>query len=209
MRKKFDVENWARREHFEFFSQFTEPFHGITAELDLSIAYQQAKKKSQSFFMYYLYRALKAMNEIENFRLRIDNGELYLYDQVHISTTVLRSDNTFGFSYIDFQEDEGKFLEGANIAVDKVKASSGLDLSGARINEVHCSALPWVNFTSLSHARNFSYPDSCPKISFAKLMDRDGRKTMAISLHAHHALVDGYHVGLFMQRFQQLLDQID
>src|SRR5690606_12754208 len=91
MRKKFDVANWARREHFEFFSQFPEPFHGITAELDLSIAYHEAKKRSQSFFMYYLYRALKAMNEVENFRLRIDSGQLYLYDQVHISTTVLRA----------------------------------------------------------------------------------------------------------------------
>ena len=209
MRKKVDLDSWSRKEHFEFFSKFTEPFHGITAELDLTIAYQQSKLKSQSFFLYYLYRAIKAMNEIENFRLRIDNSELYLYDEVHISTTVLRDDNTFGFSYIDFQEDEELFLKGANQAVEKVKSSSGLDLTGAKLNEVHCSALPWVNFTSLSHARNFDYPDSCPKISFAKLMDVDGKKTMAISLHVHHALLDGYHVGLFMERFQELLNQID
>ena len=209
MRKKVDLDSWSRKEHFEFFSKFTEPFHGITAELDLTIAYQQAKLKSQSFFLYYLYRAIKAMNEIENFRLRIDNSELYLYDEVHISTTVLRDDNTFGFSYIDFQEDEELFLKGANQAVEKVKSSSGLDLTGAKLNEVHCSALPWVNFTSLSHARNFDYPDSCPKISFAKLMDVDGKKTMSISLHVHHALLDGYHVGLFMERFQELLNQID
>jgi len=209
MRKKIDLEKWARKEHFEFFSGFSEPFHGITVEVDLSIAYEQAKKKSQSFFMYYLYRALKAMNEIENFRLRIDDGEVYLYDQVHISTTVLRQDETFGFAFIDFHDDEDLFLEQAKVEVAKVQNSSGLDLTGARINEVHCSALPWINFTSLSHARNFSYPDSCPKISFAKLIEKGGKKTMAISLHAHHGLVDGLHVGRFIERFQLLLNAID
>lgn len=209
MRKEIELEKWTRREHFEFFSKFTEPFHGVTFEVDMSIAYQQAKKKSTSFFLYYLFRSLKAMNEIENFRLRIDGGKVYLYDEVVISTTVLRSDETFGFSYIDYNENESEFLEGAKLAIDKVLNSKGLDLTGARVNEVHCSALPWVNFTALSHARNFAYADSCPKISFAKLMDKNGKKTMNISLHAHHALVDGIHVGKFWERFQMLLNETD
>jgi len=208
MRKKIDLKSWPRKEHFEFFSKFSEPFHGITVELDLTTAYDQAKKKSQSFFLYYLYRALKTMNEMEQFRLRIEDGEPYLYDQVHISSTVLRPDETFGFSYIDYNDDENLFLEDAKKEIEKVQNSSGLYLEGARINEVHCSALPWVNFTSLSHARSFDYPDSCPKISFGKLMDKDGKKTMSISLHVHHALVDGLHVGRFMERYQALLNAL-
>ena len=209
MRKKIEIEGWSRKEHFEFFSTFAAPFHGVNVEMDMSIAYEQAKKKSQSFFLYYLYRALRVMNEIENFRIRIENGVPYLYDQVHISTTILRVDETFGFSYIDFNEDESLFVEEAKKEIEKVKNSTGLDSDGARINEVHCSALPWVNFTALSHARNFAYPDSCPKISFGKSVDNNGLKTMAISLHVHHALVDGLHVGRFMERYQALLNAID
>jgi hypothetical protein len=61
-----------------------------------------------------------------------------------------------------------------------------------RHNVIHFSAIPWLNFTSLSHAR--SYTDSCPKISFGKMMTTDdGTKTMAMSIHVHHGLIDGYN----------------
>ncbi|NRA48527.1 MAG: chloramphenicol acetyltransferase, partial [Phaeodactylibacter sp.] len=33
-----------------------------------------------------------------------------------------------------------------------------------------------------------------------------GRKTMPVSIHVHHALVDGFHVGLFLEAFQDLLN---
>jgi chloramphenicol O-acetyltransferase type A len=39
-------------------------------------------------------------------------------------------------------------------------------------------------------------------------MDKDGKKTMSISLHVHHALVDGLHVGRFMERYQALLNAL-
>jgi chloramphenicol O-acetyltransferase type A len=34
---------------------------------------------------------------------------------------------------------------------------------------IHFSAIPWLNFTSLSHARSYTFPDSSPKISFGKM----------------------------------------
>jgi chloramphenicol O-acetyltransferase type A len=33
---------------------------------------------------------------------------------------------------------------------------------------IHFSAIPWLNFTSLSHARSYTFPDSSP-ISFGKM----------------------------------------
>jgi chloramphenicol O-acetyltransferase type A len=68
-------------------------------------------------------------------------------------------------------------------------------------NLIHYSAIPWLDFTSISHARSFSFPDSCPKISFGKMTEIDGQKSMSVSIHVHHALVDGYHVGLYVDRF--------
>lgn len=69
------------------------------------------------------------------------------------------------------------------------------------------SALPWLNFTDLSHARCFSSADSVPKISFGKMTDIDGIKLMPISIHVHHGLMDGRQIGLFVQQFQELMDQ--
>ncbi|RYZ84904.1 MAG: chloramphenicol acetyltransferase, partial [Proteobacteria bacterium] len=55
-------------------------------------------------------------------------------------------------------------------------------------------------------ARNFGLADSCPKISFGKMtVDTNGKRTMPMSVHVHHALLDGYHVGYFTDRFQELM----
>lgn len=36
-------------------------------------------------------------------------------------------------------------------------------------------------------------------------MEKD-KRTMPVSVHVHHALVDGSHIGLFIEVFQNLMD---
>ncbi|MGB5393781.1 MAG: CatA-like O-acetyltransferase, partial [Lutimonas sp.] len=68
------------------------------------------------------------------------------------------------------------------------------------------SSLPWLNFSSFSHARSYSFPDSCPKISFGQMYEKNGEKFMPVSIHVHHALMDGYEVGIFVDKFQNLMN---
>ena len=63
-----------------------------------------------------------------------------------------------------------------------------------------------LRFSSISHARSFSYPDSCPKIAFGKMEERDGRRSMPVSVHVHHALMDGFHLAQFFERLQEALN---
>lgn len=206
MKKLINMDEWNRKEHFLFFSKFEEPFFGVTVEVDCTIAYLEAKKRGISFFLYYLFRALKAANSVENFRYRIIEGQVYSYTSVNASPTVNRPDGTFGFAYMDFHEDESEFYERALHEIKKVKNTNSLLPAVSSENVVHFSAIPWLDFTSISHARCFSYPDSCPKISFGKMTDNNGAKAMSVSIHGHHALMDGYHVGLFVEVFQDLLN---
>ena len=69
--------------------------------------------------------------------------------------------------------------------------------------------LPWFDFTSISHARDFSQADSAPRITFGKITEAGGRCTMPVSIHAHHALADGLHVAQFVDKFQHSLDTPD
>jgi chloramphenicol O-acetyltransferase type A len=39
------------------------------------------------------------------------------------------------------------------------------------------------------------------------MMEEEGKKTMAMSIHVHHGLVDGYHVGLFLEEFERLMNE--
>jgi chloramphenicol O-acetyltransferase type A len=75
-------------------------------------------------------------------------------------------------------------------------------------NVIHFSAVPWLDFTSLSHARSYTFPDSCPKISFGKMkINENGKRTMPMSIHVHHGLVDGLHLGQFVDYFQEIMNQ--
>ena len=76
---------------------------------------------------------------------------------------------------------------------------------------LHYTTLPWLHFTSFSHARNFGREDSVPKLAFGRI-DAEGAGTganarawMPFSIEVHHALVDGLHVGRYVQALEAAL----
>lgn len=208
MKTLFDIENWPRKEHFLFFKQMEEPFFGITVEIDCTKAYVKAKALKASFFIYYLHKTIVAINSIEPFRYRISGNEIYLYDQIDVSATISRADTTFGFSLIEYDADFSVFTQNALTEIERIQNTTGLfTREFPNDNLIHFSAIPWVNFTSLTHARSYTFPDSCPKISFGKMIiDKNRKRTMNMSIHVHHGLMDGFHVGQFVDCFQELMN---
>jgi len=204
-----DIENWPRKEHFLFFKQFDEPFFGLTVEIDCTKAYHRAKELETSFFVYYLHKTIVAVNTIESFRYRIIDDKIYIYDTIDVSATIMRDDQTFGFSLIEYSPEFEVFSVNAFQEIERIQNSKGLFTREFNdTNLIHFSAIPWVNFKSLSHARSYTFPDSCPKISFGKMMIADnGKRTMSMSIHAHHGLMDGFHVGQFVECFKELMNQ--
>ena len=209
MKTLLDLENWPRKEHFLFFKQFEEPFFGLTVEIDCTKAYATAKQLGTSFFVYYLHKTLVAVNTIESFRYRIADEAIYIYDTIDVSATIMREDQTFGFSLIEYSPDFNVFAANTFQEIERIQTTSGLfTREFPNDNLIHFSAVPWINFSSLSHARSFSFPDSCPKISFGKMMiANDGKRTMSMSINAHHGLMDGFHVSQFIDCFQELMNQ--
>jgi chloramphenicol O-acetyltransferase type A len=208
MKQKIDLTTWNRKEHFDFFSKFEEPFFGITTQLACENAYHKAKSLGIPFSAYYLHKTLVALNENKAFRLRIEGDEVVEFSVINGSATVLRPDNTFGFSEIKYDLDLFVFNQNAIEEIDRVQQTTGLFTREFSPNVIHFSALPWISFTAISHARSFTLPDSCPKISFGKMtIDSVGKRSIPFSIHVHHALVDGYDVGVFVNRLQELLDE--
>ncbi|MFB3386337.1 CatA-like O-acetyltransferase [Flavobacterium sp. LAR06] len=208
MKTLLDLENWNRKEHFVHFSGMEEPFFGATVEIDCTKAYQAAKSLKASFFIYYLHKILVAVNTIENFKYRISEGKIYINDRVDASATIGREDGTFGFSLIEYNSDFTVFEQTVLAEIERIQNTTGIFTRTFNDdNVIHFSAIPWLNFTSLSHARSYTFPDSCPKISFGKMMTSEsGKRTIAMSVHVHHGLMDGLHVGQFVDTFQELMN---
>jgi chloramphenicol O-acetyltransferase type A len=208
MKTLLDLETWNRKEHFLFFKQMDEPFFGVTVEIDCTIAYTNAKKLNSSFFIYYLHKTLVAINAIEPFKYRIVEDQVYIHDSINGSATIGREDGTFGFSLIEYNPDFKIFEQIALSEIERIQNTTGLfTRTFSEDNLIHFSAIPWINFTSLSHARSYTFPDSCPKISFGKMMiSETGKRTISMSIHVHHGLMDALHVGLFIDYFQELMN---
>jgi chloramphenicol O-acetyltransferase type A len=207
MKQKIDLSNWNRKEHFDFFSTFEEPFFGCTTTIDMTVAYEQAKKLQIPFFVYYLHQTIGAVNLVENFRYRIEGNDVMLYDEIDASATIMREDKTFGFSFMKFRSDIHEFAKIVATEIERIEATPGLFTREFPNNIIHFSAIPWINFTGLTHSRSYTLPDSCPKISWGKLVSENGKKTMALSVMAHHGLVDGYHMGCFIDLLQHKLNE--
>jgi chloramphenicol O-acetyltransferase type A len=204
-RQKIDPHTWERAAIFDFFRAFTEPYHGVCLRVDCTTTYRYAKDQGLSVFLSLVHRALAAAQQIENFRTRIVDGEVWLYRQIHGSSAVGRPNGTIGFAYYPFHPDLDAFVREAAPEVERVRRRNDLERSPAQ-NLIRFSVLPWLDFTSLSHARNFAREDSAPLITYGKMTETEGRRTMPVSIHVHHALVDGLHVAQFIEHFQNFLN---
>lgn len=209
MKTFLDIGNWNRKEHFKFFKQMEEPFFGVTVEIDCTKAYATTKELKTSFFIYYLHKTLVAVNAIEPFRYRILEDQIVINERIDGSATIGRADHTFGFSLIKYDPDFAVFEQIASTEIERIQNTTGLFTRAfEEDNVIHFSAIPWVNFTSLSHARSYTFPDSCPKISFGKMtISENGKKTMPMTIHVHHGLMDGFHVGQMVDYFQEQMNK--
>ena len=207
--KVFDIENWNRKTQFKFFKNYEDPFFNITANLEVSELYNYCKQHNLSFSLACIYMALKAINEITEFKLRFKEGEVYVFDEVHIGSTILNDDNTFSFCYFQNQTSIFEFDKSGKNVVESHKKGAKFEPKEAAIDVVHCTTLPWVSFTGFKHARNGDESTKgIPKIVFGKLFNENETKKIPFSVEVHHALMDGYHVALLFKKMQQFIDKL-
>lgn len=203
MKSTIDLKTWNRKEHFEFFNSFEEPFFGLVSDIDCTRALALCRESQVPFFHYYLYQSLRAAIQVEEFRYRIEDGNPVVYDVIHASSTISRPDSTFGFSFIPFSENFADFSSALAGEIAEVSNSTGLRLNQetGRNDVIHFSVVPWISFSGLSHARHFKYKDSVPKITFGKYDESGGKMRMPVSVNAHHGLMDAWHVARFLDLF--------
>ena len=204
-----DLATWPRRAVFEFFLPFDKPYFNVCTRLDVTELLKELRKRERtSVSLTYHYLALRAANEIEPFRYRLRQGKVLVHDVINGGTTMILPNETFTLVYFDYAESYTKFMEGATRAVEQTRNGDGAfsprHEDDARI---HCTTLPWISFTSFSHARRWGREDSVPKLSFGKFMQENERTLMPFSVEVHHSLMDGLHVGRYIQRMEEMLAQ--
>lgn len=208
MGRYLDVSSWARRDLFEFFLNYGNPYFNICAQLDLTRLLQYLHTRpGTSTSLTYHYLALRAANEIEPFRYRLREGKVFVHDVIHGGTIVLMPNESFNFAYFDYHENFQEFVSEAHESVTRAQAPGASFTPHPGDDRIHFSVLPWIAFTSFAHARSLGAEESVPKIAFGKFTKERERTLLPISIDVHHALMDGLHVGRYLDRLQELLQQ--
>ncbi len=203
--KTLDINTWNRKQHYNHFSALEDPYFAVTIPFDVTKAYRFSKNNNVSFFGKYLHDCMKALNSIENFKYRIENDEVVIHDVIHASATLMRSDNIYGFSFIHYDDDLNVFINNINEEKARIEKTGELYPPQNTIDCIYCSAMPWVNFSG--HKEPVSgQRESVPKFAYSKVEEQNGKLMMNVAISANHALVDGYHVGLFSEAFQNNLN---
>tara|TARA_R110000868_G_scaffold109560_1_gene297760 strand:+ start:17939 stop:18562 length:624 start_codon:yes stop_codon:yes gene_type:complete len=203
--KFLDIDRWNRKEHFEFFNTFLDPYFSVTTKFDVTKAKFFSKENHLPFFAVYLHACMKAINSIENFKYRIQEGKVVVYETIHASPTIIRPDHTFGFSFINFSDDVFEFTANFKSEKERVLNSNTLFPPVNSLDCIYCSAMPWTNF--LGHKEPISNAkESVPKLAFGKAIETNGKLEMTVAISVNHALMDGYHIGIFNDKFQEFLN---
>lgn len=199
-----DLQGWARREHFELYREFANPFFSLCVELDASELWERTRvPDGPSFFLASVFSALRAANAVEAFRTRIRGDRVWVHDQVSITPTVLRADRTFAFVRLDPAATYHEFEQRSAAAVRDACRIKPL-VTDPPDDVIYQTTLPWVRFTSFSNALRGS-ADSVPRIAFGKCSEDRGSWKLPVSVEVHHAVVDGIDVASFLDELQRNL----
>lgn len=210
-----DVASWKRRQHYELFRNAANPFFSVTVTVDVTALWQRRAEPGASFTLDSNYALLLAAHGSEAFRLRLrgdqagrkgppHDQEVWLHDRVGVGTTVLRSDETFGFARLDLNENYASFASAGRAALAKGKDPAFWDPLHGGDDVIYHSVLPWIRFNSFTNA--LPGHDSIPRVVFGQVFEEAGGYRMPVGVEVHHALVDGLDIARLLDAFQQHLN---
>lgn len=192
---------------FEFFSTYELPRFNLVFDLDVTKLVYKAKQSHQSFYLSLMHIIVLEMNSIENFQYRIDDHGVILSPITHVSFTDRMSDGKrFKMVPCPFTNDRDAFINLAKKTSNEQGDIFFVASAEKIVSTVYVTSFPWGKFTAFTHATKLGPKDSVPRISWSQFIDVGDRKILSLSIEVHHALVDGYHVGLLLKQIQHVLN---
>jgi chloramphenicol O-acetyltransferase type A len=151
----------------------------------------------------------RAANGIPEFRYRIRGENVVEHEVCHPSTTILTGEDLFSFCTFHYSEDFSSFVAEATKRIAHVKEHLIMHDDIALDELLFMTGIPWVSFTGFIHPINLDPVDSVPRFAWGKFFQEGDSLKMPLGVQAHHALIDGIHVGRFYETVQDYLNNPD
>lgn len=212
MKHIIDINTWERKENYEFFLGFQNPTISITSEVECAGAKARAKAAGESFFLHYLYAVLRAVNEIPEFRFRIDaEGRVVYFDHVDMLTPIKVKENGRFFTIrLPWNTDFQTFYTTAKAIINDIDPNGNpydMEKVGSKdlLDVILLSATPDLYFTSLTCTQEHRHGSNYPLMNAGKAILKEGKLVMPIAMTIHHGFIDGHHLSLFYKKVEEFL----
>ena len=212
MKHIIDINTWERKENYEFFIGFQNTTISITSEVECAGAKARAKAAGESFFLHYLYAVLRAVNEIPEFRFRIDaEGRVVYFDHVDMLTPIKVKENGRFFTIrLPWNTDFQTFYTTAKAIINDIDPNGNpydMEKVGGKdlLDVILLSATPDLYFTSLTCTQEHRHGSNYPLMNAGKAILKEGKLVMPIAMTIHHGFIDGHHLSLFYKKVEEFL----
>ena len=198
-----DLEHWDRKEFYEHFIQEVVCTFSATVNVDITAL------KGQRLYPAMIWLLTKTVNEMPEFRTSLTGEGLGIYDSMHPMYTVFNKENkNFSGIWSYYSENYETFLKNYETDVQTYsKSTRYAPKEGTPVNSFNISMVPWLEFTSL----NINVYDEgkflLPIFTMGQFFERDGKRFLPLAIQVHHAVCDGYHLSVFVEKLQAHIHQ--
>ena len=199
-----DFNTWPRRETFYYFSQMAPTSYSLTVEIDVTELVCTLKKCGKKFFPTYLWLVTKCLNQQQEFKIAVKEGQLGCYNKLTpLYASFHDDDKTFSLMWTEYDDDYDTFYRNYCRNQQECSGQHGIlcqPQTPPPENAYTVSCIPWVSFKHFAVHTHDNKDYFFPSVEAGKYCkNADGRLMMPLSLTCHHATTDGYHVDRFLK----------
>lgn len=203
-----DMDQYARRSHFNYFRSLPYPYVGVTVNVDVGALLTFCREHGFSFYLMFLHASALAADGVQELRQRIRDGGIIEYSECPSSHTELLENGTYCYCTLHHHMPLRDYLQQAEAARQACRAKGNIEEDEDVESRVFISSLPWLHYSALMQPVAGG-DESNPRITWGKYEeDSSGKVLLPVTLLAHHALVDGIHLAQFYKNLEQTIQEL-
>lgn len=205
-----DLQTWPRAQAFHFYTQMAPTTYTVNVMIDITILRETLKQQKLKFFPAYLYLVTRAIGKQKELRIAVQDGVMGYWENLNpVYPQFHEDDKTTSLLWTEYDNDFSKFYKQYCEDVAQYGDSHGV-LSAKGLppaNAYIISCIPWFTFNSFSLHNHGIKDYYVPSIEAGGFVERNGNILMPLSITVHHATTDGYHLKLFFEELQEIMNK--
>lgn len=203
--KEIDIENWKRKEYYEYFSKNISCTVSLTTKIDIT----NIKELDLKIYPALIFALTKTVNQFEEFKINKNSNEvLGIYETLYPCYTYLKKGSElFTNLWSDSIDSYAEFYE--SYTIDTFKYGDSPKMIGKENlpeNSFPVSMIPWNTFDGFNLNLKNGYDYYLPIFTFGKFYLEDNKYLIPLAIQVHHAVCDGFHLCRFIDKLQEIIN---